>query len=588
MTHTCTVIGVLDDTAGRFPDRTALRLRSADGWRTTNWSDYRTLVRRVGRALMALGVQPGQNTVIIGGNRPEWFAANLGTIAAGGLPSGIYTTSTPEQCAFIVDNCDARVAFIEHPEQLDRLADCRERLTAVVTMDGSGGHGVLTWREFLAAADEIPIDALDRRIEALEPDSPCTLIYTSGTTGEPKGVVLSHFNVLWVADAMVRQFHVTEHDVLVSYLPLSHIAEQLISLYLPLLVGGAVCFAESLETLAETLREVRPTFFFAVPRVWEKIQARMEAAGAASGAVRRRLVRWARGVGLAGARAVQRGGRRPSSWPLADRLVFRAVRRRLGFDRTRAFVTSAAPMARSTLDFFFSLGIPVLEVYGMSECAGPATFSTADRYKIGSAGWAIPGTELRVADDGEILFRGPHVFIGYHRDPESTAATIDDEGWVHSGDIGALDDDGFLWVTDRKKEIIVTSGGKNVAPVPIEAKLKTIPGVAQAVVVGDGRKYLAALIALDPDRICGIAEAVGSDARDVESAARCELIRGSLAEHIDAINVTLARYESIKRFAVISHGLSVDDGTLTPTLKLKRRVIREVFSDVIDELYDEN
>jgi len=587
MTHKCTVIGVLEDTSGRFPDRPALRHKRADGWHTTRWSAYRDLVRRVGRALIALGVGPGQSTVILGGNRPEWFAANLGTIAAGALPSGIYTTSTPEQCAYIVGNCGARVAFIEHPEQLDRLTDCRERLTTVVTMEGSGGDGVLTWPEFLAAAEDVPVEDLDRRIEALEPDMPCTLIYTSGTTGEPKGVLLSHFNVLWVADAMVRQFHVTERDLLISYLPLSHIAEQLISLYLPLLVGGAVCFAESLETLADDLREVRPTFFFAVPRVWEKIQARMEAAGAASGTVRRRLVRWARGVGLAGARAAQRGESRPSLWWLADRLVFRAVRRRLGFDRTRVFFTSAAPMARSTLDFFFSLGLPVLEVYGMSECAGPATFSTADRFKIGSAGWAIPGTELRIADDGEILFRGPHVFVGYHADPESTAVTLDADGWVHSGDIGALDEDGFLWVTDRKKEIIVTSGGKNVAPVPIEAKLKTIPGVAQAVVVGDGRKHLTALIALDPDRIGAIAEELGSDARDPETAAECEVIRSYLAERIEAVNVTLARYESIKRFAVIARGLSVDDGTLTPTLKLKRRVIREVFSDAIDELYDE-
>jgi long-subunit acyl-CoA synthetase (AMP-forming) len=544
-------------------------------------------VRQVGRALIACGVGPGTGTVILSGNRPEWFIATLGTIAAGGLPSGIYTTCTPDQCAYIVDHSEAEVAFIEHRSDLDRLARCRDRLAAVVAMDGPGGDGVVAWADFVARGDEVDAGVLDERIAGLRPSDPCTLIYTSGTTGEPKGVLLSHINVLWVAGAMVRQYAVSERDLTVSYLPLSHIAEQLISLYLPLLVGGEVCFAESLDALADTLREVQPTFFFAVPRVWEKIQARMEAAGAASGPVRRRLVRWARNVGLTGARAMQRGERLPSSWWLADRLVFRRVRQRLGLDRTRVFFTSAAPMARSTLDFFFSLGVPVLEVYGMSECAGPATFSTVDRFRIGSAGWAIPGTELRVADDGEIQFRGPHVFLGYHRDPSATAETIDADGWVQSGDIGVIDDDGFLWVTDRKKELLVTSGGKNLAPVPIEAKLKAIPGVGQAVVVGDGRRHVAALIALDPDRIGAVAAEHGSVATDVEAAASCPAIRRYLEERIESVNVTLARYESVRRFAVIPGGLTVEDGTLTPTMKLKRRVIHERFAQLIDDLYRE-
>jgi long-subunit acyl-CoA synthetase (AMP-forming) len=297
-------------------------------------------------------------------------------------------------------------------------------------------------------------------------------------------------------------------------------------------------------------------------------------------------VRWARGVGLAAGRAAQRGEPRPWGWGLANRLVFEKVRQRLGFDRTRVFITSAAPVARSTLDFFLSLGIPILEVYGMSECTGPTTFSTEDRYRTGSAGWAIPGTDLEIAEDGEILYRGPHVFVGYYKSPEATREALDDEGWLHSGDVGMLDDEGFLYVTDRKKELIITSGGKNVAPVPIESKLKGIPGVAQAVVVGDRRKYLSALIMLDPDTLGAIAADIGSPATDAAGAAKCERFREYLEERVDAVNANLARYETIRRFAILSEGLSVENATLTPTLKLKRRVIHEVFGTTIEGLYE--
>ncbi len=581
-----TVIQVLDSTASAHPHRPALRHKRSNGWATLSWADYRAQVLLAGRALMQLGVERGSCVVILGNNRPEWFIANLGTIAAGGLPSGIYTTSTAEQCSYIAEHSEAVVAFVEQPGQIAQLESVRGQLSAIIVMEGASDEaGVLDWEGFLALGTEVTQESLDERIEGLNWDDPCTLIYTSGTTGEPKGVMLSHHNLLWVARAMVREYSVTEEDSGLSYLPLSHIAEQVISIYLPLLVGGCMSFAQSLETLGDDLREVRPTFFFGVPRVWEKIQARMEAAGAKSGSLRRRLVRWARGVGLTGGRAQQRGEPLPAGWWLARRLVFSKVRERLGFDRTRVFFTSAAPMARSTLDFFLSLGIPIFEVYGMSECTGPTTFSAADRYRTGSAGWAIPGTELKIADDGEILYRGPHVFVGYHKNPEATEEAVDDEGWFHSGDIGILDEEGFLYVTDRKKELIITSGGKNVAPVPLESKIKGIPGVAQAVVVGDRRKFLAALIVLDPEAIESLASEIGSDAADLPSAARCERIRTYFEDRIDAVNVTLAPYESIRRFAVLSEGLSVENGTLTPTLKLKRRVIQDVFSATIDELY---
>jgi len=586
MSRKGTVIEVLEATASAYPERAALRYKRSGGWNTLSWADYRDRVLQAGRAFIHLGVGRGSCVVILGGNHPEWFIANFGTIAAGGLPSGIYTTSTAEQCCYIAQHCKAVVAVIEHTGHLDQLAAVSEQFAAVVAMEGGGDGDVLSWERFLALGDEVGEERLDERIEGLQKNDPCTLIYTSGTTGEPKGVMLSHTNFLWLARALVDVSAVNEEDHGISYLPLSHIAEQVLSLYLPLVAGGCMSLAPDLETLGDDLREVRPTFFLAVPRVWEKIQARMEAAGAKSSPLRRRLVRWARGVGLAGGRAAQRGEPLPLGWWLANRLIFSKVRRRLGFDRTRVLLTGAAPIARSTLEFFLSLGLPICEVYGMSESTGPTTLSSEERCRTGSAGWAIPGTELEVADDGEILFRGPHIFVGYYGNPEAMRETLDDEGWLHSGDIGMLDEDGFLYVTDRKKELIITSGGKNVAPVPIESQLKAIPGVTEAVVMGDGRKYLSALILLDPEGIDALAKEIGSEAADPASAARCELFHAYIEDRIDAVNATLAPYESIKRFAVLSEGLSVENGTLTPTLKLKRRVIHEVFGATIDDLYE--
>jgi long-subunit acyl-CoA synthetase (AMP-forming) len=319
--------------------------------------------------------------------------------------------------------------------------------------------------------------------------------------------------------------------------------------------------------------------------VWEKIQAKMEAAGAARPALQRRIARWARSVGLRGGYAEQARGARPFTYGLADRLVFSKVKARLGLDRARICVTSAAPISRATLEFFLSLGIPLLEVYGQSECTGPATVSTPGRYRTGKAGWALPGTEVEIAEDGEVLIRGPHVFKGYFKDPEATSAAIDAEGWLHSGDIGEFDRDGFLAITDRKKELLITAGGENVSPQAVEGQLLGIPVVAQAVVVGDRRRYLAALVTLDPERIAAEAEAAGSPARDPSAAARCKAFHAHLHRQIEVVNARLARVQTVKRFAILPSELTIAGGELTPTLKLKRRVILAKYEKEIEELY---
>jgi long-subunit acyl-CoA synthetase (AMP-forming) len=590
--HEETVLAVFTATARRQAQAPALRAKRSGSWQTVTWEQYEKQVRLVARGFLALGLSPRKAVVILGYNRPEWFLADLGAIAAGGVPAGIYTTNTPEQCRYIAAHAEAEIAVVENAEQLAKLRAVRgelPELRSIVVMegtpDGKGGPGELSWSELLARGEAHPETELEARLTAQGPDDPATLIYTSGTTGDPKAVTMTHRNITWTARAVVSQAQITADEVVLSYLPLSHIAEQIVSLHCPIAAGACTWFAESLEKLPENLREARPTFFFAVPRVWEKMQAAIQAAGAQAPPLRRKIAAWAKRQGLAGGYAEQQGRSKPLLYPLADRLVFSKVRHRLGLDRARFCCVSAAPIARDTLEFFLSLGIPILEVYGMSECTGPTTLSLPNRYRTGKAGFALPGTELAIAEDGEVLMRGPHVFAGYYKNPAATAETVDAEGWLHSGDIGSLDADGFLAITDRKKELIITSGGKNVGPAILEAKLKQIPMVAQAVVVGDRRNYLAALLVLDPAWITTQAATLGSQATDLPSAARCPVLRARLDAELAKVNQGLARYEQIRRFAVLPAELTIAGDELTPTMKLKRRVIHQKYAETIEGLY---
>ena len=591
------VTDAFDRTARARPDKPALHVKRNGHWETISWREYHTDVRRAGRALISLGVKPRDHVAIIGYNCPEWFVADVAAIAAGAIPAGIYTTNTAEQCQYIAQHCGARVAFVENEEQFAKFRAIQDQLPdlrAIVQMHGepastpsTASPAVLSWKSFLALGDAVPEEQLDARIAAQHVDDVCTLIYTSGTTGVPKAVMLSHTNVTWLVEQAMELADVQAGDDMISYLPLSHVAEQLFSLYGSTVFGASIWFAESVEALGETLRDVRPHHFLAVPRVWEKMQAKMEAAGAKAPAMRKRIVRWARGRGLAGGYASQRKTRLPLFYSLADRLVFSKVRKQLGLDRAKSLVTGAAPISRRTLEFFLSLGLPVCEMYGMSECTSTTTASIPNRYRTGKAGFALPGAEIRIAADGEICIRGPHVFKGYYKDPAATADAVDAEGWLHSGDIGELDADGFLQITDRKKELIITAGGENIAPQYVEGELKSIPVISQAVVIGDRRRYLSVLLTLDPEKIPAMASLAGSPARDPKEAAECERFGAYLQRQIDAVNQRLARVQGVKRFAVLPDELSIDGGELTPTLKLKRKVIAEKYAAIIERLYVE-
>jgi long-subunit acyl-CoA synthetase (AMP-forming) len=588
-----TVFEVLERTARTHGGRPALKAKRDGQWQATTWKEYLDQAKLVARGFLRLGLQPRDGVVIMGYNRPEWFLADVGAILAGGLPAGIYITNTPEQCHYIAEHAEASVAVVENEQYLQVFLSIRDRLPklkAIVLMTGEAvGDGIHSWDRLLAMGAEVPEADLRARLDAQKPEDLCTLIYTSGTTGPPKAVMLTHHNVTWTAARVVEAYEVSERDDMLSYLPLSHIAEQIVSLHCPMATGACAWFAEGMEKLADNLREVRPQFFFAVPRVWEKMQAGIQAVGAKNPPLKKKISAWARALGLAAGESMEAGRKdRPFLYGLAHRLVFSKVHERLGLDRARVCATSTAPIALDTLRFFLSLGIPIMEVYGMSECTGPATFSTPDRFRLGKVGYAIAGTEIRLAEDGEVMMRGPHVFPGYFKNEEATREALDAEGWLHSGDIGdldSLDSGGFLRITDRKKELIITSGGKNIGPQNLENKLKQIQVVSQAVVVGDRRNYLAALLTLDPLRAPIEAEAAGSPYRDPRDLAGCEVFRAHLEKQVEEVNRTLARYETIKRFAILPRELSIEAGELTPTLKLKRRVIHQNHAEEIERLY---
>ena len=586
-----TLMRVLDETVERAGAHVAMRMKRDGAWESITWSAYRDECRKIAKAFLAVGVRKGEGVAIIGYNCPEWVFADVGAILAGAMPAGIYTTSSPEQCQYIAHHCDARVAFAEnesHAKKFVAVKDKLPKLEWVVQMRGvpSDKTGlVVSWDDFIAKGKDVPDSELDACIASQKPDDVCTLIYTSGTTGEPKAVMLSHTNVTWTAKSAVETLGFGPDDVGVSYLPLSHIAEQMLTIHAPMAGGLTVAFSESLEKIGECLADVRPHMFVGVPRVWEKIQAKMVAAGTNAPPMRKKLVAWARTVGLEGGYAVQQGRSKPFFYGLANMLVFSKVRQRLGLDRARICISSAAPIAKDTLEFFLSLGVTIVEVYGMSECTGPTTFATAERYRTGWVGTKIPGTDLKIADDGEICFRGPHIFKGYLKNEAATKEALDAEGWLHSGDIGEIDKDGYLRITDRKKELLITAGGENVAPQAVEGQLKSIPVVAQAVALGDRQKFIAALVTLDPDQVPPFAAAAGSEAKTPLDASKCEKFKSHLEKQIEIANEKLARVQRVRKFAILPNELTIDGGELTPTMKLKRRVISDKYKEQIAQLF---
>ncbi|HLT36734.1 MAG TPA: long-chain fatty acid--CoA ligase, partial [Enhygromyxa sp.] len=511
-----TIVSRLFEQAKQRPGSPAYYVRQGGSWRPTSWRDYAAEVEQAARALISLGFASGNNVSVLGFNRPEWAVTVLAAMAAGGAAAGIYTTCSPPEVQYIVDHAEAPIVVVENEGQWEKLRlelDRLPKLRYVVLMKGAPAvdHDmVLTWEQFMARADQIPESVVAERVAAIEPEQLATLIYTSGTTGPPKGVMLSHHNIAWTAKQAASTNAIGPNDTSLSYLPLAHIAEQTFTVFVPATTGSQIYYAESIEKVPDNLKEVQPTVFFGVPRIWEKFHAGVNAKLKQATGTKAKLVAWAMRVGAKAAELRSRGGT-PSglSYWLAGKLIYSKLKPAIGLGNARVCVSGAAPIAREVLEFFASLDIIVLEVYGQSEDSGPTSFNLPDKFRFGSVGPVFAGVEVQIADDGEILVRGPNVFLGYYKEPAATAETLID-GWLHSGDLGELRD-GFLYITGRKKEIIITAGGKNIAPKNIEAALKNHDLINEAVVIGDRRKYLSALLTLDPDHAPGWAKQRGID-----------------------------------------------------------------------------
>ncbi|HJL06672.1 MAG TPA: AMP-dependent synthetase/ligase [Polyangiaceae bacterium LLY-WYZ-15_(1-7)] len=576
----------------RTPHAPAYHVREGGIWRATSWAEYGTEVSRAARALIALGCEPGHTVTILGFNRPEWVVLDLACMAAGGAPAGIYTTCSPDEVAYIVNHSQCPLILVENEDQWKKIEEKKGELPAlkhVVTMKGTPAiddEMVMSWEEFLAKGDEVEEKAYHDRVEALEPDALATLIYTSGTTGPPKGVMLSHHNLAWTAKAAQQLVNMQSHDCALSYLPLSHIAEQMFTIHGPVTAGASVYFAESIEKVPDNLKEVQPTVFFGVPRIWEKFQAGIAGKLKEATGAKKKLVEWAMDVGLRTMKTREQG-REPGfglamQHKLADKLIFSKLKPAVGLGRARICVTGAAPIAREVLEFFAGLDILVLEVYGQSEDCGPTSFNQPERFRYGTVGPAIPGVEVKIADDDEILVKGPNVFMGYYKDEDATKETLDEKGWLHSGDLGSFED-GFLKIIGRKKEIIITAGGKSITPKNIEAALKNHELINEAVVIGDRRKFLSALVTIDPDAGPAWAKEKGVDP---ETLHESDALRAEIQSWVDEINKKFARVEQVKKFTILPRNLTVEDGELTPTLKVKRRIVDQNWGDAIDAMYE--
>jgi long-chain acyl-CoA synthetase len=577
--------------ARRIPHAPAYYVKQDDVWRPTTWKGYVAEVRRAARALMALGLQPGGNVAQLGFNSPAWTTFHLGAMCAGGAGAGVYTTCSAEEVQYIVHHCEALAVFIDGVEQWEKIRaqrDALPHLRRVVTARGVPRIDdplVATWEEFEATADGVSEEALDERLNGLKPDGVATIIYTSGTTGPPKGVMLTHDNLAWTATTSQQMVHATEADCGVSYLPLSHIAEQMLTLHVPATVGSSVYYAESLAKVADNLREAQPTMIFGVPRIWEKMHTTVAAKLDEVTGVKRTLIDWARSTATR-VHALANRGQGPGlalglQYRLARKLVLDKLRTAMGLSRARMCVSGAAPIAREVLEFFASVDVVIHEVYGQSEDSGPTTFNAAGRTRFGTVGTTIPGIEVKIAEDGEILVRGRNVFPGYYKDEAATAETLVD-GWMCSGDLGAFDKDGFLTITGRKKEIIITAGGKNIAPKNIEAALKNSSLISEAVVIGDRRKYLTALITLDEEAVARFVAERGLAKGPVDQSPE---LRAAVQEVVDEVNSHLARVETVKKFTILREPFTIAAGELTPTLKLKRRVINERHQSAIEAMY---
>jgi long-subunit acyl-CoA synthetase (AMP-forming) len=580
-------------------DARAYSDEAGDGWQSLTWSQARQRVLEVAAGFAALGLAPGERVALMLPNRSEHVLADLGAVHAGGLGVTLYATLAPEQIGYVAADCDARVAVLDGAAELARwqpVLDQLPRLTRIIVRDPvacPAGEAYMTWDGLVALGRErlaADPDEITARVAAIKPGDPLALLYTSGTTGSPKGVVLTHRNILYEMAAAERMGIVVPRVRWVSYLPLAHIAERMFSVYMAIGAVGHVHFCPDPAQLVRVIGQVRPTAFFGVPRVWEKIRAGIQALLAAEqDEGKRAAVAQAMDIGRRYVQSCQYGQATPpeleAQFRVADEQVLGPIRGLLGLGEAVSVSSAAAPLPPDVAAFFAGLGMKILDVYGMTETTGAFTANTPAEFRLGTVGRPSAGMEVRTADDGEILARGPLTTPGYLNRPDLTEALIDPDGWLHTGDIGTIDADGFVSVTDRKKELIITAGGENIAPAAVENVLVAHPLIGQALAYGDRRPYVVALLTLDGEVAPAWARARGITAGSLAELACDPRVLADVAAGVAAANERLARMQQVKRWRLLPVEWTAETEELTPTLKLKRRVVHAKYADIIDSLY---
>ena len=584
-----TIADLLARSAERYGDATAVMFKDEGGqWSSVSFTEVRDKVRALSLGLIELGIEKGDKVSILGNTRPEWTYFDFAALSAGAVVVPIYQTNSPEECHYVLENSDAKAVIVEDDEQLEKVREVRDRLPKlehVIRMTGRSDDAISP--EDLAARGAGRAESeWEGRYSAVAPEDICTFIYTSGTTGPPKGCIISHGNYRAMLDMVNSASVIEDDDVTYLYLPLAHSFALLIQLGSFDLGATLAYWERDPLKIVPNLAEVKPTYFPSVPRIFEKIYTAATANVEKEGGLKKAIFNWAIGVG-AKMREAERSGRQPGfllrrQYEIADRQVLSKIRNLFG-GRLRLAVSGAAPINPEILRFFDAAGVLVLEGWGMTETSTAATISTPEDFKIGTIGKPFPGCEVRIADDGEILVKGPNVFQGYYKNEEATRETIVD-GWLHTGDIGEVDEDGFLTITGRKKDIIITAGGKNITPANLEADIKQHPLVSQCVVIGDRRPYLVALVTLDPEEIVKFAAEHGLP-EDPEQLAENADVQRAIEEHVEKINEKFARVEQVKKVKILPRDLSQEGGELTPTMKVKRAVVAEKYQAQVEELY---
>lgn len=570
----------------------AFRSKRSGTWVDVTWSDQRAAVDAISKSLIALEIEKGDGVCLLSGTRLKWVQCDSAIVNIGAVTVGIYHSNLAPECAYILEHCEARVVFVENREQLDKVLCMRSRLPRlrhIIAYDevDEPGADVLSWQTFLERGSNVSDARLEEIGGEIRPDDLASLVYTSGTTGVPKGAMITHANLLFASEAANKILISRPGFTTLLFLPLAHVFARMI-VYMCQRGVLAIAFAEDMTKIPANLQEIRPDFLVSVPRIFEKIHQKAVDAAADAGGIKSKLFDWAIAVG----RRVSRKRLAHESVPftlalshaVADKLVLHKVRNVFG-GRVEWAVSGAAPLNPEINEFFHACGVNIVEGLGMTENTSLSNVNRLDHNKLGTVGPVVPGVEMKLADDGEILFRGPNLMKGYFKNPKATAETIDSDGWLRTGDIGQIDADGFLTITDRKKDLIITAGGKNVAPQRVEKILRTSRYLSQVVACGDRRKFISALVTLDAENIEAWARSRGLDSSNLEELSRHADVLALVQAEITERNRKLASFESVKQFRILPRDLSIEGGELTPTLKIRRRVVCEKYAGLIDEIY---